>query len=196
MRISKEEAAANRVRILDAAGRLIRKRGFTGLAIGEVMEDAGLTHGGFYNHFKSKEDLAAAAVRVSFDAAIGRVVKRAEEAQTPKKRRDAFKHYVERYLSPEMRDHPDASCPMAALGTDAARHGEGLKAAFTEGLERYLAAFERIVPDADDDREARTEAITMLSTLIGALTISRACAGSNDALSDEILKTVLTRLKQ
>ncbi|MBV9627472.1 MAG: TetR/AcrR family transcriptional regulator [Xanthobacteraceae bacterium] len=191
MRISKEEAAANRAKVLAAAARLFREKGVDGIAVAELMQAAGLTHGGFYNHFESKEELAAAAFREAFVAAVGRVERQAAEAG--KGGRDsAFAHYVSRYLARETRDAPGASCPMATLGTDAARHGAELKAAFAEGVRQYIEAFAKIMPG--EASEQRVEAITVLSTLIGALTLSRACVGADDALADEVIATVRDRL--
>jgi TetR/AcrR family transcriptional regulator, transcriptional repressor for nem operon len=172
MRISKEEAAANRAKVLAAAARLFREKGVDGIAVAELMQAAGLTHGGFYNHFESKEDLAAAAFREAFSAAVA--------------------HYVGRYLAADTRDAPGTSCPMATLGTDAARHGSELRGAFAEGVRRYIEAFAKIMPGEASD--PRAEAITVLSTLIGALTLSRACVGADDALADEIIATVRDEL--
>jgi TetR/AcrR family transcriptional regulator, transcriptional repressor for nem operon len=191
MRISKEEAAANRAKVLSAAARLFREKGVDGIAVAELMQAAGLTHGGFYNHFESKEELAAAAFREAFLAAVNRVEGQAAEAD--KRGRDSvFAHYVSRYLAPDTRDAPGVSCPMATLGTDAARHGAELRGAFAEGVRCYVEAFAKIMPG--EASEQRVEAITVLSTLIGALTLSRACVGADDALADEVIATVRDRL--
>jgi TetR/AcrR family transcriptional regulator, transcriptional repressor for nem operon len=196
MRISKETAAANKGRVLAAAARLLREKGFDGLGVAEVMQEAGLTHGGFYNHFDSKEDLAVEALRAAFDAAVSRVAATAAVAGTRTSRLKAFGDYVERYLSKKTRDAPGNSCPMAALGTDAARHGQALKARFADGVDRYLEAFADVVPDANGADDARQTAILVISTLIGALTLSRTCAGVNEELSEEILSVVRARLLQ
>ena len=191
MRISKEATAANRQRVLEAATRLFRQKGVDGIAIADLMKAAGLTHGGFYNHFESKEELAAAACASAFAAAIERMERNAAAAGA-RRRKDVFAHYVERYLARRTRDAPETSCPMATLGTDAARHGPELKAGFADGVRRYLDAFAKIVPSAGAGQ--RTEAIAVLSTLIGALTLSRACAGADDQLADEVLAAVRQRL--
>ncbi len=187
MRISKEAAAANRTRVLEAASRLFREKGVDAIAVADLMKAAGLTHGGFYNHFESKEDLAAAACRTAFATAVARVERKAAEASAHG-REDVFAHYVERYLARDTRDAPGTSCPMATLGTDAARQGPAFKAAFAEGVRRYVDAFTKVVPSEPD--AARAEAITVLSTLIGALTLSRACVGVDDAFADEVLAAV------
>jgi TetR/AcrR family transcriptional repressor of nem operon len=191
MRISKEASAANRARVLDAAARLFRERGVDGIAVADLMKAAGLTHGGFYNHFDSKEELAAAAFRAAFDMAVDRVERNAERADT-RGRDEVFAHYVDRYLARDTRDNPGMSCPMATLGTDAARHGEQLKSEFAAGLRRYIGGFAKLMPGEGADK--RAQAITTLSALIGALTLSRACAGSDNTLADEVLETVRSSL--
>ena len=191
MRISKTETEANRARVLDAAARLFREKGVDGIAVAELMKAAGLTHGGFYNHFQSKEELAAAAFDTAFSTAIERLKSKIAKAG-PRGRRKALDHYIERYLARETRDRPGLSCPMATLGTDAVRHGAGLKAEFASGVRRYLDAFAALVPSQGG--AGRREAIAMLSTLIGALTLSRGCAGADDALADEVLAAVREQL--
>ncbi len=100
MRISKEAAAANRARVLDAAARLFREKGVDGIAVADLMKAAGMTHGGFYNHFDFKEELAAAAFKAAFAAAIERVERQAVQADV-RGRDKVFAHYVERYLARE-----------------------------------------------------------------------------------------------
>jgi TetR/AcrR family transcriptional repressor of nem operon len=187
MRISKEESEGNRARVLAAAARLFREKGVDGIAVADLMKAAGLTHGGFYNHFQSKEELAAAAFDAAFAAAIDRLQDKIDKAG-PRGRRKALDHYVERYLARETRDRPGLSCPMATLGTDAVRHGDALKREFAAGVRRYLELFAELMPSKGSRR--RREAIATLSALIGALTLSRACAGADDALSDEVLAAV------
>lgn len=191
MRISKEEAEGNRTRVLAAAARLFREKGVDGIAVADLMKEAGLTHGGFYNHFQSKEELAAAAFDSAFAAALARLESKIAKAG-PRGRRKALEHYVERYLARETRDHPGLSCPMATLGTDAARHGAELKTEFAAGVRRYLDRFAELMPSKG--RRRRREAIATLSTLIGALTLARACAGADDALSDEVLAAARAEL--
>ncbi|HKF71334.1 MAG TPA: TetR/AcrR family transcriptional regulator [Stellaceae bacterium] len=193
MRISKEEAEANRGRVLAAAARLFREKGVDGIGVADLMREAGLTHGGFYNHFQSKEELAAAAFGAAFAAAIEGLQSRLAKAG-PRGRRKALAHYVERYLARETRDRPALSCPMATLGTDAVRHGAAVKAEFAAGVRRYLDLFAELMPSTGARR--RREGVATLSTLIGALTLSRACAGADDALADEVLAVVRDELTQ
>ena len=191
MRISKEAAESNRARVLAAAARLFREKGVDGVGVADLMKEAGLTHGGFYNHFRSKEELAAAAFDAAFETAIERLQSRIARAGAHG-RRKALEHYVERYLARETRDRPGLSCPMATLGTDAVRHGAALRQEFAAGVRRYLDLFAELMPSKGQRR--RREAIATLSTLIGALTLSRACADADDELSDEVLTAVREEL--
>jgi len=191
MRITKETAAANRERVLEAAARLFREKGVDGIAVAELMQAAGLTHGGFYNHFESKEELAAAAFKTAFDAAVARLDRQAAKAGRDG-RDPVFAHYVERYLARTTRDAPGTSCPIATLGTDAARHGPELKAQFASGLRAYIESFAKIIPSEGEGD--RAQAIALLAMLIGALTLSRACVGVDDALADEVLTAVREEL--
>lgn len=192
MRISKEAAAANKTRMVKAAARLFREKGVDAIAVADLMKEAGLTHGGFYNHFESKDDLAAAACREAFDQAITRAERNTARAKVAGS--DAvLAEYIERYLSKETRDSPGTGCPMSALGTDAARHGSPLRAVFADGVRRYIAAFAQLLPGKG--RRQRHDAIVMLSTLIGAVTLSRACAGVDDGLADEIAAAARHALK-
>jgi len=182
---------ANRERVLEAAARLFREKGVDGIAVADLMKAAGLTHGGFYNHFESKEELAAAAFKTAFDATVARLERQAAKAGV-EGRDEVFAHYVERYLARSTRDAPGTSCPIATLGTDAARHGPELKAQFADGLRNYIESFTKIVPA--DGNDQRSHAIAVLAMLIGALTLSRACVGVDNDLADEVLTAVHEQL--
>jgi TetR/AcrR family transcriptional regulator, transcriptional repressor for nem operon len=202
MRISKAAAAANRSRVLEVATRLFREKGIEGVGLADLMSEAGLTHGGFYNHFESKEALVADACKVAFDAAVARLQDDAVHPKTKRRLKDkipdeVFEYYVRRYLSLETRDAPGKSCPMAALGADAARHGPQVKTAFADGVRRYLEAFQNVIPGDQgkvNNPQKRGRAIVTLSTLIGALTLARSVAGVDEKLSKEILAAVRDHL--
>jgi TetR/AcrR family transcriptional repressor of nem operon len=193
MRVTKEKAAANRARVVEEAARLFRDHGVDGVGVADVMKQAGLTHGGFYNHFTSKETLAAEAITLAFEQAIARLEKKAIET-APRAR--ALEAYVARYLAPEYRDAPGPACPMAALGTEAARQGPPVREAFSAGTARYLETFAALMPgpcgDAAEELDRRAAAIATMSMLIGALTLARAV--TDRGLSDEILATVAKTL--
>ena len=179
MRVSREQAAANRERIIEAAGELFRSKGFSGIGVADIMKAAELTHGGFYGHFASKDDLIAQASRRSMQRAAQNWKKVVTESGS-----DAFATLLTRYLSPRHRDDPGQGCAFAALSGDAARCGKPVREAFAEGLEPLIDILSGIV--GGRTRAARRrKAIAALSELIGALILSRAVG--NGGLSDEIL---------
>jgi TetR/AcrR family transcriptional regulator, transcriptional repressor for nem operon len=187
MRVSRKRAAENRDRILDAASSLFRAKGFGGIGVADIMRSAELTHGGFYGHFASKEDLAAEASRRSAARATAnwqRVV-----AEAPDKPYTAL---LDHYLAASHRDEPGKGCAFAALGTDAARSGPAVRKAFAEGLRPLLDILTNALPGFSK-APRRRKAIAAMATLVGALTLARAVG--DDALSDEILEAVRHELR-
>jgi TetR/AcrR family transcriptional regulator, transcriptional repressor for nem operon len=180
MRITKQRAAENRQRVVDEAARLMREKGFDGVGVAEMMAAAGLTHGGFYNHFGSKDELEVAACARVFEtsvARIGAIAAASDEAA----RAAAFADYRARYVSAEARDATAASCPMVAFAGDVSRQGEAVRDAYAGGLAAYFDAFARA------SGKPRGEAIRMFAELVGTLSLARSVAASDPALSDEIL---------
>jgi TetR/AcrR family transcriptional regulator, transcriptional repressor for nem operon len=171
MRYPAEETAAKHERIVKEASRLFRERGFENVTVAEVMKAAGLTHGAFYAHFGSKQELEEAAVAYGQALSAGR----ARRHGATKK---GWRSYSDRYLSPRHRDHPGDGCTMAALGQEIARSTPELKAAFERGLEEILSAGG---PD-------RKNAIFQTAALVGGVVLARAV--QDVGLSDEILQTV------
>lgn len=174
MRYPVEETAAKHERIVRGASRLFRERGFENVSVGEVMKAAGLTHGAFYAHFGSKEELQAAAVAYGQRVSLGRLQR--------SKRKTTKGSFVDRYLSRWHRDNPGDGCTMAALAEEVARSTPELKAAFEQGLENMLSA------EGGD----RKEAIFLVAAMIGGLVLARAV--QDPRLSDEILKSVRQKL--
>jgi TetR/AcrR family transcriptional repressor of nem operon len=179
MRVSREQAAANRERVIDTASELFRSKGFMGIGVADIMKAAELTHGGFYGHFASKDDLIAQASRRSMERAARNWKKLADEARS-----DAFATLLTRYLSSRHRDDPGRGCAFAALSGDAARCSKPVREAFAEGLEPLIDVLSGIV-GGRTKAVRRRKAIAALSELIGALILSRAVG--DPALSDEIL---------
>jgi TetR/AcrR family transcriptional repressor of nem operon len=173
MRYPAEETAAKHERIVKQGSRLFRERGFENVSVAEVMKAAGLTHGAFYAHFASKEELQAAAVAYGQKVSLERV-------QRNKKKNKGS--YADRYLSPRHRDNPGDGCTMAALGQEIARSTPELKAAFEQGLEEILSA----------EAGERKEAIFRAAALLGGVVLARAV--QDPGLSDEILKSVRQKL--
>jgi len=187
MRVSKEEAAATRARIVRTAGRLFRRKGFDGTGIDDVMTAAGLTHGGFYRHFPSKDALIAEAC-ASVLQRTGEEWAKAGQAAAG----SPLDALVDRYLTAEHRDAPDLGCIFAALGGDAGRKGDAaLTRRFAEGLEPLIDALAAAGPEPSD-AERRQAAVARLATLVGALVLARATAGT--PASDEILRAARAQL--
>jgi TetR/AcrR family transcriptional regulator, transcriptional repressor for nem operon len=179
MRVSREKAAEHRERIIDAAGALFREKGFGGIGVADIMKAADLTHGGFYGHFKSKDDLVAEACRRVMALAIVNWEKTAARAPD-----DAFAALLTRYLSPRHRDDPGRGCVFAALGADAARSGPLVHDAFADGLEPLVALLAQSAPGSSR-RAQRRKAVAAMAGLVGALLLSRAIGKCE--LSNEIL---------
>ncbi len=173
MRVSRERAAENRERVVTTAAEQFRARGFDGIGVADLMKAAGLTHGGFYGSFDSKDDLAAEAVSRAFADTTTSIRDRALATDDP------FATAIGIYLSPTHRDAPETGCAVAALSQDAARGSRKLHAAFEVGISGYLALIEELgaVP--------RNTAMAIYSTMLGALTLSRAVV--DPALSDAVL---------
>ena len=174
MRYPVEETAAKHERIVKEASRLFREHGFENVSVGEVMKAAGLTHGAFYAHFGSKEELQAAAVAYGQKVSLGRL-----QRSKRKKNKGSF---TDLYLSRWHRDNPGDGCTMAALAQEVARSTPELKAAFEQGLENMLSA-------QGGDRK---EAIFQVAALIGGVALARAV--QDHRLSEEILKSVRQKL--
>jgi TetR/AcrR family transcriptional repressor of nem operon len=178
MRVSREDFVANRERILEVAGALFREKGFDGIGLADIMKAAGLTHGGFYGHFASKEDLVAEASRAALGRSVRKWLQIVEEAERP------LKSLTDHYLSMAQRDAPGRGCAFPALGAEAGRQGAAVKAAFTEGTEELVAILATLAPGRTAAAR-RKAALAMFSTMVGAMLLARAV--NDDTLSREIL---------
>ncbi len=178
MRVSKAQAAENREAVLEAAAKLFRERGIDGVGVDAVMAEAGLTHGGFYRSFASKDALVAEA--------CARAFRRIDDfwggyAGRPGKGLEAA---VGWYLSRRHCDAPGDGCVLAALAADAGRRGPAARAVFSAGLERWVGHLARLLPLASEARR-REAALMRIATMVGAVAIARAVA--DQSLADEIL---------
>lgn len=178
-RVSREQADRNRLAIEAASSRLFRERGIDGVTVADLMAAAGLTHGGFYGHFESKDALAAVACEKAFAETVERWKGVAAGRATPRA-------MIDTYLSGPHRDHPGKGCPAAALAADVARHdGErSLQDAYVAGLKELLSALAGMQEGADTSARAHA-AMAQLATMVGALTLARATRG--DPISNQIL---------
>jgi TetR/AcrR family transcriptional repressor of nem operon len=179
MKVSREKFAESRKRILEAAATLFREKGFDGVGLADIMKAAGLTHGGFYGHFGSKEDLEAQALSLALARSAAAWSQLVDGA--PARPLSAL---AGQYLSPYYRDNRGEGCPIAALGCDAAREGERVRSALTAGLEPVLALLSTVVPGRSK-AQRRRKAIATLAEMVGAMILARAV--NDPALSDEIL---------
>lgn len=181
MRYSNEHKAKTRERVLREAARELRAKGRENVAVARVMERAGLTHGGFYAHFESKEAMIADAIETMFNDARGR----AEMIEATDDPRVALKTYIEFYLSKTHRDGRDRGCPLPALSGDFARGDDAQKARFglgVEGLTKRLAKALGGIGAGD----THAEASAMLAQMVGAVALSRAVSDTQQ--SDAILR--------
>jgi TetR/AcrR family transcriptional repressor of nem operon len=184
--VTRQQAAANRERVLDVAGTLFRERGYDGIGIADIMKRAGLTHGGFYDQFASKDDLAAETTARVFG-------KPGWQERLTGKADPSFGDVVRAYLSPRHRDDPGTGCLMSALGSDAARQPRAVRRAFTDGFRARIDAWLKLVPGRSQAAR-REKALATMAALVGALTLSRAV--DDPALSDEILEATATQLRR
>ena len=169
MRVSREQVAENRREILKVAGRMFRERGVEAVTVAEVMQAAGLTHGGFYGYFKSKDDLVAQAIAGAL-------------ASAPPL--DDLAAYMATYLSPAHRDDRARGCAMAALAAETVRAPDAARAEMTAGLRRQIDTLARLAPGVDA-AERRRAAIGGWAAMVGALILAR--VSDDEALSVEVL---------
>ncbi|CAO3356578.1 TetR/AcrR family transcriptional regulator [Azospirillum melinis] len=171
MRVSRVQAEENRQTVINVASRLFREHGFDGIGLKDLMEAAGLTQGAFYKQFASKEDLEIQASKRALESASCRWT--AAMTANPE---DPLGAVVSFYLSTGHREERTDGCPIVALGSDAARHGDEVKASFEAGIRTHLEALERLVsqtPGDEAEGEIKGKAMAILSMMVGALTISR-----------------------
>jgi TetR/AcrR family transcriptional repressor of nem operon len=169
MKVTREQMAEHRQRILDCASRLFRAHGFEAVTVAAVMQAAGLTHGGFYGHFKSKDDLIAETLAHVLRPGSGAV---------------DLADFAKRSLAPRHRDDLAGGCPTAGLGAETIRQGPAARAAMTEGLRGQIQRFSAAAPGASAAARRRA-AIGSWSAMVGAVVLAR--LSDDPALSDEML---------
>ena len=185
MRVSRKQAAENRETVINVASRLFREHGFDGIGLKDLMEGAGLTHGAFYKQFASKDDLAAQASRRALEDSSRRWSAAAEANP-----QDPLGEVIAFYLCMAHRVERMDGCPVVALGSDAARQGADVKASFEAGIKELLDMLGSWVGEVDGKqaggREAGAKAMAILSTMVGAVLLSRAV--NDKRLSKRILQ--------
>src|SRR5438132_4756502 len=183
MRKSRIEAAKTRERIVTAAAAEFRQHGIAATGLADLMKAAGLTHGGFYRHFASKDQLVAEAC----SAAIATMTERVASSASRERGRKGLEAAVADYLSTEHRDNPRDGCPLAALGSELARADSNTRAAATDAFLKLVDVLAGQI-DAARSNEAEKRAVFAASAMIGALTMARVMTKS--VLSDTILRSV------
>jgi TetR/AcrR family transcriptional regulator, transcriptional repressor for nem operon len=180
MRYSREHKLETHARIVKKASVRLREKGAHGIGVADLMKDAGLTHGGFYAHFDSREALVIEAFSYAMDRATERWRKLAE--QTPPDQRLAT--IVGSYLTPLHRDDPGHGCAIPTLGAEIARESPKTRKAFAARLEQMIDMLAAQIPDVPP-KGARKQAMATIATMVGTLVLARV-AGNGD-FSDEIL---------
>ena len=180
MRKSKAEAAETRKRIVETASEEFRRKGIDGTSVADLMAAAGLTHGGFYRHFDSKDQLIAEASAASMVEAVEQNAAAARRGAKP-----GFNAIIENYLTTRHRDQHAEGCPFAALGSELARADATAREAASEGFLRLVEVIARQLPGTKAE-PSKDKALFVLSAMVGALTMSRMV--NDPALSKAILQ--------
>ena len=171
MKVSREQMAENRRRILDVASRLFRDKGFDAVSVAEVMKAAGLTHGGFYGHFSSKDDLIAQTLAHVLTAVSSS--------------RSELRAYLKAYLSPRHRDNCAGGCPTASLAAAVRQQTPAARSAMTEGLQSQIDWIDTVLPGSNAAAKRRA-AIGSWAAMVGAVILARAI--DDPKLSDDVLE--------
>lgn len=180
---SRAEKAQNHERILDLAAARFREIGIAAVGVADLMKDAGLTHGGFYRHFDSRDDMVAEVVERAMERS-----RRALDEMTPRdgKRHEVLAGLLDFYLSPAHRDDLPTSCPVTALARDVARGSDRVRRAYTQSVAHFVGVLTKLAV-GDTPKARRAKAVGAVSVLVGALSLARAV--DDKALSAEILKS-------
>ena len=166
MRKSKTETAETRRRIVDLAAQTFRSNGIAATGVAEIMAAAGLTHGGFYRHFGSKDQLVAEACSSGLDDMV-RSYRSASEGG-----REGFVKHLQSCLTPAYRDDRSGGCPLVAMGSELVRADAATRRGASNGFQQLIDEIAQWLP-AKSRREARDEAIAVLTGMIGVVTMSR-----------------------
>jgi TetR/AcrR family transcriptional repressor of nem operon len=187
MGYSKAQKEKTHKRVVAIASKRFREKGFAGFGIAELMKEAGLTVGGFYKHFDSRDELVAEALSDAFGT-WQRQMESAESSGEPL----SFEKLIDDYVSDVHRKNPGAGCAFSALAPEIARSDRRTRALSSEQVSNDLELIARLLP-GKDKRAWRSRAILTFSALVGAMSLARAV--SDEVLSQEILTTVADLLK-
>ena len=163
MRVTRQQAAANREKVLDVAGTLFRERGFDGIGVADIMKRAGLTHGGFYAHFASKDDLLAEALR------HGR-----RQTNERFESFDSLQAVVDSYLDPAHAAHPERGCAIPSLGLEISRSSPKARRRLAGAIRARVARLGALLPRRLSGAERERQAIGAFACMVGGLLLARA----------------------
>ncbi len=186
MRVSRAQAEANRETVINVASRLFREHGFDGIGLKDLMKGAGLTQGGFYKQFESKDDLAALASRRAMESATRRWSSVASSSTDP------IQGVIDLYLSADHRGETGDGCPLVALGSDAARQSDDVRQPFEDGIKAHLQVLEELLDQGVEDKTRKAQ--VMFALMVGAVTLSRIV--TDQSLSDSILNAASLEAKR
>jgi TetR/AcrR family transcriptional repressor of nem operon len=175
MKVSRAQAEANRERVIDASSRLFRERGFAGVGLNELMQAAGLTRGGFYGQFDSKQDLVRLALSRALQENLAQW-----QGVVAKTKKEPLRKFVQSYLSDVHARQVSEGCALAALAPDAEREGEGVRTVFGDGARDLSQLIDGLLP-GPDEASRHDQAWACLAALVGAVVLSRAVADERDA---------------
>jgi TetR/AcrR family transcriptional repressor of nem operon len=178
MRYEKGHKETTRRHIIETAAARFRKDGIEGVGVADLMAEAGLTHGGFYSHFSSKEDLVRAAMEEASGHSVRNFARRIEEG--------GLENWIRAYLRTGHRDHPERGCAAGALASELARHPQSTRQSFTENLAKITTAIGSHLSADMTPAVKRNTATGIFATLIGAIQMSRAV--SDPVVSEQILE--------
>ena len=182
MRVTREQAERNRARVVEAAATLFRERGFDGIGVAELMKSVGLTHGGFYGQFGSKEELAAEACELAFGRSVERWKRTAAENPGGAAQAIAASYVTRRHV-----EHPGNGCAAAALAGDIARQAPQVQEVLAKGVDDLVEVLAGTLPERTH-KARRRHALANFSAMVGAVMLARAVG--DEELGDEILDAV------
>lgn len=182
MKVTRDVMANHKEQIIATAARRFRERGFDGISVAEIMKEVGLTHGGFYRHFSSKDELVAIASLRAVSETVAKWRKIADDATG-----DRLEAIADSYLSLRHHDHPETGCLVAALGGELSRQSSVVKDAVTEGGRQMIDFLSGVAPGKTKALR-RKQAIVVFASMVGGLILARMT--SDNELRDKILKDV------
>ena len=190
MKVSREQANENRERVLDVASQLFRQHGFDGISVAELMKGAGLTHGGFYGNFSSKEDLMAQTCARSLARSAEKWNSIKSQAQDVPQA--ALAGLAENYMSSAHRDNPGRGCAIAALGSDLARQSAPVREAADRGARELIAILAQL-QSGETEAIREEKAMAAFAGMVGGIVLARLI--DEDEYSQRIIKAVAAALQ-